>query len=247
MELFFSDILVALVEESPSLPSGILEIILAQFTSKNAVSPVSLLLESPLTVDCIQRMDHPAYRLAVDVCKSTSDRLQGLVAQYFTDIIVQHDVDDDEKDDIKAAHELIIQLNRSCPALLNNVVPQLGEELGVDDVSFRTMATQTLGEMFSEIAGEELAKKYPATWKAWVTRTRDKSAAVRVAFIEASRRLLSHHNSLSSEIECLHIYIVLFLAQRRLMERIEIQLRCRARCSIWKKKCAQQRARYSPN
>lgn len=37
VELFMSDILVALIEESPGLPSGVLEILLEQFTSKNSV------------------------------------------------------------------------------------------------------------------------------------------------------------------------------------------------------------------
>lgn len=37
VELFMADILVALVEESPGLPSGVLDILLSQFASKNAV------------------------------------------------------------------------------------------------------------------------------------------------------------------------------------------------------------------
>lgn len=38
VEMYMSDILVALVEESASLPSDVLEILLAQFVPKNAVS-----------------------------------------------------------------------------------------------------------------------------------------------------------------------------------------------------------------
>ena len=146
-------------------------------------------------------MDHPQFRLAVDVCNATSDRLQRDVAQYFTDIIVSHDDDGTEDDDIQRAHDLIIQMNKSCPALLNNVVPQLEEELGVDNVLLRTIATKTLGAMFAENGGESLAKKYPATWKSWITRTRDKSPAVRVAFVEACKRLMIHYNVLSTEVE----------------------------------------------
>lgn len=145
-------------------------------------------------------MDHPAYRLAIDVCRATSDKLQGPVAQYFTDIIVQQD-EDDETEDVKTAHDLIVQINKSCPALLNNVVPQLGEELSVDNVHLRTLATHTLGEMFADSKGESLAQKYQATWKQWVTRTKDRSTAVRVVFVEACRKLLAHHNSLRKEVE----------------------------------------------
>lgn len=147
-------------------------------------------------------MDHPAYRLAVDVCKATSDKLQGPVAQYFTDIISQHRPDEDEDeelDDIKASHDLVIQLHRSCPALLNAVVPQLGEELAVDNERMRILATRTLGNMFA--FEPNVATKYPATWKSWFTRSRDKSANVRVTFVEELRSLMSKHNSVSAEVE----------------------------------------------
>lgn len=145
-------------------------------------------------------MDQPTHRLAVDVCKATSDKLQGPVAQYFTDIIVEQD-DDDVEDDVKEAHALIIHLNKSCPALLNNVVPQLGEELQVDNVPLRKLATETLGVMFAETGGVSLSQKYPQTWKQWMTRSRDKSVVVRVSFVEALRNLLMQHNSLSVEVE----------------------------------------------
>lgn len=145
-------------------------------------------------------MDRASYRLALDTCKATSDKLQGPVAQYFTDIIVQQD-EDEETDDVKMAHDLIIQLNRSCPALLNNVVPQLGEELAIDNVQLRTLATQTLGAMFAETGGVSLAQKYPQTWKQWITRSRDKSTVVRVTFIEALKQLVLQHNAFSGEVE----------------------------------------------
>ncbi|KAF8325800.1 armadillo-type protein [Cantharellus anzutake] len=181
VELYMSDILVSLIEESPAIPSSVVDIILAQFTPKNA------------------RMDHPTFRLGVDVCKATSDRLQSLVAQYFADIIVQHNSEDDTGD-LAKAHNLIVQINKSCPALLNNVIPQLGEELTAEDPNFRSLATQTMGELFSEQGGDELAQKYPQVWKSWITRTRDKSAGVRVTFIEASKGMLGHHSSLRHEV-----------------------------------------------
>lgn len=145
-------------------------------------------------------MEHPTYRLAVDVCKTTSDRLQGPVAQYFTDIIVEQE-DDEVDDEVKDAHDLIVHINKSCPALLNNVVPQLGEELQVDNVPLRKLATHTLGVMFAETGGVSLAQKYPQTWKNWITRSRDKSTPVRVTFVESLKRLLMQHNSLSTEVE----------------------------------------------
>lgn len=146
-------------------------------------------------------MEQPAYRLAVEVCNATANKLQRHVCQYFTDIIVQHSRDE-EFDEIRAAHDLIKQLNRSCPSLLHNVVPQLEEELRVEEVQLRLMATQVLGEMFADTkAGADLVKKYPQTWTAWLMRKNDKSPAVRLAFVEETKELLVHVPELRAAIE----------------------------------------------
>ena len=56
------------------------------------------------------------------------------VCQYFTEIIVQHPPDE-ELDDIRKAHELVKPLNKLCSSLLHLVVPQLEEELQVEDLA----------------------------------------------------------------------------------------------------------------
>lgn len=134
-------------------------------------------------------MDQPAYRLAVQVCNSTADKLQRHVCQYFTDIIVTN-ADNEGFEEMQTAHELIKRINRSSPALLHNVVPQLEEELRVQEVSIRVMATQTLGEMFADKNGAEVAKKYPTTWTTWLARKNDQTTAVRLAFVEGARGVL---------------------------------------------------------
>lgn len=127
--------------------------------------------------------------MAVQVCNATADKLQRHVCQHFTDIIVANSRDEDFTE-IRTAHDLIKRLNHSCPGLLHSVIPQLEEELRVEDVTLRLIATQVLGEMFADKGGAELAKKYPATWNVWVLRKNDRSAAVRLKFVEATRNLL---------------------------------------------------------
>ncbi len=134
-------------------------------------------------------MDNPAFRLAVQVCKTTSDRLQRHVCQYFTEIIVQHSPDD-ELDDIRKAHELVKQLNKFCSPLLHLVIPQLEEELRVEDLTLRIMATRVLGEMFADKGGADLLRRYPTTWSLWHLRRNDKSSVIRLAFVEAMYGLL---------------------------------------------------------
>ncbi|OBZ77502.1 Sister chromatid cohesion protein pds5 [Grifola frondosa] len=182
IELFMADILIALIDECQSLPYDVLETIMTQFMDKNA------------------RMDQPAYRLAVQVCNATSDKLQRHVCQYFTDIIVDR-AREEEFDEVRNAHDLIKQLNRSCPSLLHNVVPQLEEELRVEQVQLRVMATQVLGEMFADKGGTDLAKKYPTTWNFWLLRKNDKNVTVRLTFVETLKGLLANLTDAREEVE----------------------------------------------
>ncbi|KAG1858786.1 armadillo-type protein [Suillus subalutaceus] len=172
IEIFIADILVALIDECQALPSEVLETIMAQFMANDT---------------------QPAYRLAVQVCNATADKLQRHVCQYFTDIIVAHSHESDSEsnfEEIRKAHELVKQLSRSCPSLLHSVIPQLEEELRVEEVQVRLIATQALGEMFSEKGGAELVKKYPTTWNVWLMRKNDKTAAVRLKLVESAKGLL---------------------------------------------------------
>lgn len=134
-------------------------------------------------------MDQPAYLLAVTVCNATSDKLQRHVCQYFTDIIVSNSREEDFEE-IRTAHDLVKELNRSCPALLTSVIPQLEEELRVEEVQLRLIATGVLGDMFSDRGGADMAKKYPSTWNVFLQRKNDKTAAVRLRFVEAAKGLL---------------------------------------------------------
>ncbi|KAL4078145.1 armadillo-type protein [Scleroderma yunnanense] len=175
IELFIADILVALIDECQSLPSEVLETIMAQFMDKNA------------------RMDQPAYRLAVQICNATSDKLQRHVCQYFTDVIVTNSRDlesDSDFEEIRTAHDLVKQLARSCPSLLHSVIPQLEEELRVEEVQVRLIVTQTLGEMFGDKGGADLIRKYQSTWNVWLMRQGDKAASVRLKLVESAKGLL---------------------------------------------------------
>lgn len=160
-----------------------------------------------------------SYRLAVDVCTATSDRLQRHVCQYFAEVITStiagsRESDESEEDTKKgagkaalpasfvSAHTLIKQVNRSVPSLLLNVIPQLEEELQAEKPEYRKLAAEVLGAMFGEKTGQgDLAAKYPGTWKEWIGRLKDKVPAVRVAMVEGLRQVWTEHSELGKDIE----------------------------------------------
>ncbi|KAJ2735032.1 Sister chromatid cohesion protein pds5 [Coemansia sp. BCRC 34962] len=193
------DILQQLLEEPKTVPQDVIDVILLQFTKRRQV-------------------DNPAtHQLASDLANATADILQKYIYQYFNDVIVsaaqqragqrQQEAEgqrgrggaNDSLDDLKSAHYLILELNKSAPGTLLNVVPQLEEELGVDDVDIRVLATGVLGEMFAE-KGFTLAKRYESTWKTWKGRRADTSAVVRIQWIEHAVSLYQHQPQLSREL-----------------------------------------------
>ncbi|KAI0634818.1 armadillo-type protein [Trametes polyzona] len=182
IELFLADILIALIDECQSLPSEVLEIIMAQFMDKHA------------------KMDQPAYRLAVSVCNATADKLQRHVCQYFTDIIIDQ-AREERFEEVQTAHNLIVQLNRACPSLLHNVVPQLEEELRVEQIQLRVMATQTLGQMFADKHGMDLVHKYPTTWAQWLSRRNDKNVTIRLEWVSTMKGVIANPPEMRKETE----------------------------------------------
>ena len=70
------------------------------------------------------------------------------------------------------------------------MVPQLEEELRVEEVQVRLIVTQTLGEMFGDKGGLDLIRKYPSTWNVWLMRKGDKAASVRLKLVESAKGLL---------------------------------------------------------
>ncbi|KAG0301576.1 hypothetical protein BGZ97_002733 [Linnemannia gamsii] len=193
VQICMSELLQHIIDESSQLPQEIVDIILAQFLHKH-------------------KFDNPAaYRLACDLGNNCAENLQRYVFQYFSDIIStagNGELSHKELEDFKTVHKLVIELNKSTPALLLNVIPQLEEELKLSDVTIRTLATKSLGEMFSEKTSQ-LATQYESTWRAWLQRRNDKIPQVRIAWIESLVDLIKSHASLSKELsECLSEKIV---------------------------------------
>ncbi len=114
-----------------------------------------------------------------------------------------HATSPEDFNEIRTAHELNKRLHRSCPALLHSVIPQLEEELRVEEVQLRGIATQVLGEMYGSPGGHgyDLVKNYPTTWNEWLKRRNDKNASVRLKFAETAGALIGNLPQVKDAIE----------------------------------------------
>ncbi|WWD21518.1 hypothetical protein CI109_106004 [Kwoniella shandongensis] len=184
---YLRDILVALAEESATLPAGVMDCIISQFETY-ASKPETL-----------------SFQLTVDVCNQVADRLKRPIYAHFSEIQLAHGRDPSTNDFkiLTESHELLLTINRFCPDLLLNVVPLLEENLkAADEIPLRQLSVKTLGAMFSHRPGtEDPAKKYPSAWRAWIGRKLDKALPVRLAWVEGAKGILSNHPELRRELE----------------------------------------------
>ncbi|MCO5558231.1 hypothetical protein L7F22_011810 [Adiantum nelumboides] len=143
----------------------------------------------------------------VRCCEGQAAKVRG---QHFSEEIVKAAETQDETkrlELLRKSHALIIQVAKSVPALLLNVIPQLEMELLADDVVLRLIATKALGQVFAEKSamtiaggGAYMASQYNSTWRQWLSRSNDKVVSVRTAWLEGAHGVLVNHAALKSDI-----------------------------------------------
>ena len=173
-------ILATLVDESASLPQEAVDMIVAQFlrADPRVVGTADGKPKKGATVDASQstltmRELPPAYNAAKTICNECPERMAHEVSKYFSDVIIdasgstkdhrRDSADLDDLDDsglgpndpdfaeLEKAHRLLRELWRACPLVLQNVVPQLEQELSAENIQLRVLATETLGDMASGV------------------------------------------------------------------------------------------------
>ena len=195
VEFHMTSILVTMVDESATLPSEVVDVIVAQFlrTDPRAVNghagkgkKHAATLDDKQSTLTLKELP-PAYTLAKTICISCPDKMARHISQYFNDVIIEasssstavrtskktshrrasDDVDDSDMEsasgptdedfkELYKVHQLLRELWRACPAVLQNVIPQLEAELSAENVHLRSLATETFGDMISGIGAAGL-------------------------------------------------------------------------------------------
>lgn len=194
VEFNMTSILVTMVDESQTLPSDVVDIVVAQFlrtdpralsgfagkNKKNAVA-----VDEKQTTLVLKELP-PAYNMAKTICNTCPEKMARYISQYFNDVIVDasssqakapvkktshrrvsDDLDDSDGDafggptdedlkELDKVHQLLRELWRACPAVLQNVIPQLEAELSAENVHLRSLATETFGDIISGIGAAGL-------------------------------------------------------------------------------------------
>jgi sister-chromatid-cohesion protein PDS5 len=205
------DIMIELLEEASSVPSGVMDCIISQFEGRIGVSFELRVIEGHDKLKLCQDQNTPAFQLIQDVCNKTHHRLVRMIYAHFSEIQHSHgrsgEATTSDFDILADSHKLMITMYRYCPNLLINVVPLLEENLKVaDEVQLRQLSTKTLGTIFGmrpAVNGgvADLAKTATAAWRSWVGRKVDRALPVRLAWVEAAGAILANQPDLRGQME----------------------------------------------
>ncbi|GHJ87283.1 hypothetical protein NliqN6_3685 [Naganishia liquefaciens] len=189
---FLQEIVVSLVEESATIPAGVLDCLLGQVTGSK------------------DHTDLPVFLLATGVLTEAAQAFHRPLQSHIVGIYNDHarPQDDEDLSELVKANELIIVLFEHCPRVLLQVFPQLEETLQHDSVQIRILGTDTLSTIFGlagkynfSVGSSGSHVIYRSTWEAWLRRRTDKAVAVRIAWVKGAKAPLTNHPELRKELE----------------------------------------------
>ncbi|KAJ0107717.1 pds5 spo76 protein [Diaporthe amygdali] len=176
IEHYMTQILEMLIDEATTIPSKVIDIIMAQFLRAAAPGAVKDKTEQASRDEnqttLLLKEEPAAYKMARSVCVENPEKMARFVGQYFSDVIMEASglagsnghraADSDDEDgpagpseedlkELRKAHLLIRELWKAAPASLQNVIPQLDAELSADNISLRQLATEALGDVIAGI------------------------------------------------------------------------------------------------
>ena len=127
-------------------------------------------------------------RLATDLLQSSGGVLSGVVSSFLNEILSGES--DSELNE--SAHELILELNKIDSNLLTSVLPNMKQELQVEDFSTRHKATTVLLDMFTE-PGTSLPAQYNELHNELVGRFNDTHSNIRLLMVKRGAHILRFH------------------------------------------------------
>lgn len=241
VEYQMTDILIQLVDESQVLPTEAVDAITAQFlrayaTHANAKGKGKK-SKDPQQKTLTEYVLPPAYKMAQAICNGCSDKMSRYISQYFSEVIIdsspsggksrearsslspepgsdnEEEQNEGDLKELEKAHMLVKELWKACPDVLQNVIPQLEQELMAENQDLRELSVETIGEM--ALSGPAFSSKYPGAWQSWIGRVNDKSPAVRATWVENAVRVMEERADNMSTSVVSHVAAKLLDADER--------------------------------
>ncbi|KAF3792702.1 Sister chromatid cohesion PDS5-like protein A [Nymphaea thermarum] len=168
-------------EHPQSLFQGILSI-MTLILEEEVTQPLLDVILQNLLKD--EKNVSPSYRLAVSVIQNCMEKLEPFVRRFLTSSIIDRGARGSELGEVY--HEIIFEIFQCAPQMLLAVIPNLTQELLIDQVDVRMKAVQLLGRLFS-LPGCQAAHEYHQLFVEFLKRFSDKSVEVRLSALECAK------------------------------------------------------------
>lgn len=209
------DMLAEIISESDTIPHNVLKLILDKFLTAS---------DSSLTNN--SNISNPGLNFSISICESNIDRIQRMIAQYFSECFYEQAnaatvTEDNEnmtnkakiniahaRDNLRKTHRLALQIWKYIPELLNSVMSLIDDELNADDENIRVLATETIGQIIGtqNVVSSTMITKvnffivHKNCWINWLKKTTDISPAVRMKWVEQYPNIVKISNTSTSEV-----------------------------------------------
>ncbi|GAV71980.1 Cnd1 domain-containing protein [Cephalotus follicularis] len=174
--IFFS---VVRKDHQQCLKNDILSII-THVLNEEASQPLSDIILQNLVKD---EKGIAASQLAVSVIQSCGEKLKPFICGFLTSCLMDRDAVTSELKEFY--HEIMLKIFQYAPQILLAVIPNLVQELLIDQVDVRIKAVNLVGKLFA-LPDNHIARKYHGVFVEFLKRFSDKSAEVRVAAIQCA-------------------------------------------------------------
>ena len=200
IEHLMTNMLGHLIDEGESLPTQVIEIILAQFIRKQ---PPKEKKKDQLELTSLGIGGYPAaYTMAKGICQDCADHLSRDVCTYFSEVLLPDSAEEElDMEELETAHYLINELYLASPHILSNTIPLLEAELNIENTVVRTLAVECVGKMAgARVSSANFTITYAPCWSVWLARRNDKSPPVRVKWLESVPNILTNNPDVVTDI-----------------------------------------------
>lgn len=213
LEFTLTKILSTLTAELETLPSEAVDIVISRFLHTPPKSTIEGNQSLPL--------QSIGYQISKAICTDHVDIMTRHVNQYFADILTnlayfddgynsdtgaKDDKKDPKRDSAKKQTQerllsLAEQIWNAVPELLSSIMGQLEQGLSAEDHVFRELTTKTIGSIIGHSPSRvTFVKNHFSTWKAWLGRSLDKLATIRIAWINATPAIITARADVAAEV-----------------------------------------------
>lgn len=189
IEYYLGSILSQLIGEYQALPQSVTELILSHLLHSSTPQSKDPKNRSiPLNVS-------RGYTISKEICTENIDIMIRHVNQYFSDIFTGFHENEDSleigDDELEKTQQLLIEIWKAIPELLSSIVGQLEQELSIECLPLRLMATYSIGKMASSVPSRvNFIRDHHSAFTLWMGRIRDKDPRVRITWTRGAHDII---------------------------------------------------------